>query len=124
MRVALKSIRGVEDVNVSLEKGEAVVTFATANAVRYQELVRAVEKNGFVVKGAKLVAAGRVNLTAGTAEFTVSGSNDRFRLQPASGGVAQIADSPGAEAQITGSVAEAPKGKTPDVLRYESVVPK
>lgn len=67
MRVALKNIKGVETVSVSLEKGEAVATFAPGNSVRYDDLLRAIEKNGFVVKGSKVVADGTVS-TAGVVQ--------------------------------------------------------
>jgi copper chaperone CopZ len=124
VRVALKSIPGVQAVDVSLEKGEAVATFSPGNTVRYEQLLRAIEKNGFVVKGSKLVADGRVNSNGGSTEFEVSGSNDRFRLEPANSGLAAVLEFVGNEVEITGAVPEVPKGKTPDVLRYESVVPK
>ena len=45
MRVALKDIKGVNTVNVSLERGEAVATFAPGNTVRYEQLLRAIETN-------------------------------------------------------------------------------
>ena len=123
VRVALKSIPGVQAVDVSLEKGEAVATFAAGNTVRYEQLLRAIEKNGFVVKGSKLVADGRVSSNGGSTEFEVSGSNDHFRLEAASSGVSPIAQF-GGKVEITGSVPEVPKDKTPEVLRYESVVAK
>jgi len=122
VRVALKDIKGVDTVNVSLERGEAVATFTPGNTVRYEQLLRAIEKNGFVVKGSKLVADGQVNTTGSAPEFQVSGSNDRFRLQPT--GSAPQASQLNGTIEITGSVAEAPKGKIPDVLTYESAVEK
>jgi len=115
--VALKGIKGVDRVDVSLQKGEAVVTFAPGNTVRYEDLLRAIEKNGFVVKGSKLIADGHLSAAE---EFTVSGSNERFRLEPASGTVAPITIA-NRDAEVTGSVAEVGKGRSPDVLRYVQV---
>ena len=124
VRVALKSIPGVQAVDVSLEKGEAVATFAGGNTVRYEQLLRAIEKNGFVVKGSKLVADGRVTSSNGSTEFEVSGSNDHFMIEPATSGLAPISQFAGKAVEITGSVPEVAKGKAPEVLRYESVVAK
>jgi hypothetical protein len=104
--------------------GEAVATFAPGNRVRYERLLRAIEKNGFVVKGSKLVANGRVVSSGGSYELEVSGSNERLTLEPASGDVAPVVQFVGRAVEITGSVPEVAKGKTPDVLRYNSVVPK
>ena len=122
MRVALKDIQGVQTVNVSLERGEAVATFAPGNTVRYDQLLRAIEKNGFAVKGSKLVVDGQVTQSNKEPELQVTGSNDRFRLQPSSG--ASPANQLTGSVEITGNVPEVSKGKAPDVLRYESVVRK
>ena len=122
MRVALKDIKGVDTINVSLERGEAVATFTPGNTVRYEQLLRAIEKNGFVVKGSKLIVDGQVITTGSAPELQVSGSNDRFRLQPS--GTAPRASQLNGTIEITGSVPEAAKGKIPDVLTYESVVQK
>jgi copper chaperone CopZ len=121
VRVALKSIKGVDSVNVSLEKGEAVATFVPGNSVRYSDLLRAIEKNGFVVKGSKIVADGRVTTTGAGSEFEVSGSGDRFQLKPAAGATASISRG---GAEITGEIPEVGKGKSADVLIYSSVVSK
>ena len=121
MRVALKDIKGVETVNVSLEKGEAVATLAAGNSVRYEQLLRAIEKNGFVVKGSRLTVDGEIVANGSKAELQVSGSGDRFHLEP-SGSVKQTEQMGAVE--ITGSVPEAAKGKIPDVLRYENVTKK
>jgi copper chaperone CopZ len=122
VRVALKNIKGVDTVNVSLEKVEAVATFAPGNTVRYNDLLRAIEKNGFVVKGSRVVADGIVNATGGAPELAVSGSGDRFRLQAEPSVAASLP--PGATVEITGQVPEVPKGKSADVLLYRSVVKK
>lgn len=123
MRVALKNIKGVDSVNVSLERGEAVATFAPGNTVRYNELLRAIEKSGFVVKGANVVADGNITAASGTPEFNVSGSGDRFRLQPASG-KSSTSSVPIGPVEITGQIPEVPKGKSADTLFYGAVAGK
>jgi len=121
VRVALKNINGVEDVNVSLSKGEAVATFARGNNVRYEQLLRAIEKNGFVVKGSKVVADGVVQANGATLELQISGSNQRLRLEAANSSVASAAGLTSKQVEVTGLVPEVAKGKSPEVLKYESV---
>ena len=121
MRVALKNINGVEDVNVSLSKGEAVATFARGNNVRYEQLLRAIEKNGFVVKGSKVVADGTVVANASTLELQISGSNQRLRLEAANSSIASAAGLTSKQVEVTGLVPEVAKGKSPEVIKYESV---
>ena len=121
MRVALKNINGVEEVNVSLSKGEAVATFARGNNVRYEQLLRAIEKNGFVVKGSKVVADGMVQANGSVLELQISGSNERLRLEPANSSVASAAGLASKQVEVTGLIPEVAKGKSPEVIKYESV---
>ena len=122
VRVALKDIPGVNEVQVSLSKGDAAVTFAPGNTVRYEQLQRAIEKNGFVLKGATLVADGTVVSSGAGYELQVSGSGDHLRLE--AGSAASLAALAGKSAEVTGDVPELRKGERPDVLRYTSGVAK
>jgi copper chaperone CopZ len=124
VRVALKNIGGVENVDVSLSKGEAVATFAPGNAVRYEQLLRAIEKNGFAVKGATVVATGKIAASNGGYELQISGSNEGLRLEPQSGAATTMAALVGKSVEVTGTVPEVAKGKSADVLRYSSMVEK
>lgn len=124
MRVALKSIKGVDTVNVSLEKGEAVATFAPGNSVRYDDLLRAIEKNGFVVKGSEVVADGTISTNGATTALDVSGSRDHFRLQSKETASQPTTFVAGAQVEVTGQIPEGSKGKSADVLLYGSVVKK
>lgn len=124
MRVALKNIPGVDTVSVSLEKGEAVATLSTGNTVRYQQLLRAIEKNGFTVKGSEVVADGVLTRNNGSFEFKISGSNEQFRAEPATQNAAPPENLPTQAVEITGTVPEVAKGSSPDLLRYELVVRK
>jgi copper chaperone CopZ len=121
VRVALKSIPGVDQVDVSLSKGEAVATLTSGNSVRYEQLLRAIEKNGFVVKGTTLTVDGTLAGSGGNLELQVSGSGDHFRLEPMSAGLASGAQFTGKTVEISGTVPEAAKGKNADVLRYTSL---
>lgn len=109
-------------MDVSLERGKAVATFTPGNTVRYEQLLRAIEKNGFVVKGSKLMVDGQVVSSGNVPELQVTGSGERFKLEP-TGNISGVNQLAGA-VEVIGSVPEVPKGKTPDVLRYESVVRK
>ncbi len=122
VRVALKDIPGVQSVDVSLTNGEATVVFAAGNTVRYEQLLRAIEKNGFVAKGARLVAAGTIG--ASGSEFLISGSNERLRLEPARAGAALPPSLAGKPAEVVGDVPEAEKGKSVGVIRFASVTEK
>jgi copper chaperone CopZ len=124
VRVALKNIQGVQSVEVSLAKGEAVTTFAPGNVVRYEQLLQAIEKNGFVVKGANVVVVGTVMAAKDAFELQVSGSNERIRLQPQSGDTATLKAMVGKAVQVTGFVPEVAKGKIADVIRYSAIEEK
>jgi copper chaperone CopZ len=124
VRVALKNISGVQKVDVSLEKGEAVAVLAPGNTVRYEQLLEAIAKNGFIVKGAKVTAIGRVTVLNHTPQLNISGSGDHFRLEPASRQIASVAQMSDKNVNVIGTVPEAAKGKLPEVLRYESVEAK
>lgn len=120
--MALKDIAGVNEVQVSLSKGDAVVTFAPGNSVRYEQLQRAIEKNGFALKGATLVADGTIVASGSGYELQISGSGDRLRLE--AGNTAAITALGGKNAEVTGDVPEVKKGERPEVLRYTSAVAK
>lgn len=122
VRVALKSIPGVDTVNVSLSKGEASVTFTPGNTVRYEQLEHAIEKNGFAMKGSSIVADGTIETAGKGFDLNISGSNDRLRLESAATNTPTLAALTGDKVEVTGDVPEAAKGKHTDLLRYTSVV--
>jgi len=116
VRVAIKNIEGVQSVDVSLSNGLATVVFAPGNHVRYEQLLAAVAKNGFVVKGTKVVAEGTIENSDGAASLRVSGSNDWFRLT----GVNSL-PLPGNRVQVEGEIPEVGKGKRADTIQSASV---
>jgi copper chaperone CopZ len=121
VRVSLKSVAGVESVDVSLEKGIATVKMKPANTATLKQLQDAITKNGFTVKQSNIVIAGAVLVSDGKAQLQVSGSNDVLLLIPDSQNVPNAAAMQGKSLVIAGTVPEAAKGKSPDSLRYRSI---
>ena len=124
MRVALKNVEGVQSVDVSLTKGEADVTLAPGNSVRYDQLLRAIEKNGFVIKGSVLVADGTVESAGNDFALHISVSNEQLKLQPEQASVAGPAPFSSKNVEVTGSVPEVGKDKSVDTIRYSSIAEK
>ena len=116
MRVAIKNIEGVQSVDVSLSNGLATVVFAPGNHVRYEQLVAAIDKNGFVVKGTKVVADGTIENNGGAVSLRVSGSNDLFRLTGEN-----LVSVNGNRVQVEGEISEIGKGKRADTIKSTSV---
>ncbi len=121
MRVSLKSVSGVDSVNVSLEKGLAVVKMKPGNVATLRQLNEAIAKNGFTMKDSTATVVGAVNLTDGRATLRVSGSNDLLQLLPQPGVTPNVASLVGATVVVEGTIPEGAKGKTSDIFRYRSM---
>ena len=117
VRVAIKDIDGVQSVDVSLSKGLATVVFAPGNHVRYEQLLKAIANNGFVVKGSRVVADGTIE-NSGSA-LRISGSNDVFRLAPPPVGNSVGAN--GSRVEVEGEIPEAGKGQRAETIQGASV---
>lgn len=122
MRVSLKSVAGIDAVEVSLEKGLAVVKMKPGNTVTFKQLQDAIKKNGFTMKQLNATIAGTVLLENGKAQLRVSGSNDVLNLIPESQSAPDVNVMNGKNVLVQGIVLEAPKGKLPDSIRYHSIV--
>lgn len=120
MRVSLKAVPGVELVEVSLEKGLAVVKMKPGNSVSFKQLNEAIAKNGFTMKDSVATVAGTVDESNGKAVLRVSGSSDVLTLIP-DGSAQNAAPETGKSVVVTGVVPEAGKGKISDVIRYRSI---
>jgi copper chaperone CopZ len=120
VRVSLKAVPGVELVEVSLEKGLAVVKMKPGNSVSFKQLNEAIAKNGFTMKDSVATVAGTVDESNGKAVLRVSGSSDVLTLIP-DGSAQKAAPETGKSVVVTGVVPEAGKGKMPDVIRYRSI---
>ena len=121
MRVSLKSVAGVASVDVSLEKGLAVVKMKPGNTATLKQLNEAITKNGFTMKDSTATVAGTVIETDGNAMLKVSGSNDLLKLMPQSTSAPSAVSMVGKTVLVGGTVPESGKGKAPDSLRYQSI---
>ena len=119
MSVSLKAVSGVDSVQVSLEKGLAVVKMKPGNTATLKQLNDAVTKNGFTMKDSTVIIAGAVTMTGGTAMLRVSGSNDLLQLVPQSGSTPKLVV--GKAVVIEGTIPEGVKGKPSDSIRYQSM---
>jgi hypothetical protein len=122
VRVSLKSVAGVDSVDVSLEKGLAVVKMKPGNTTTLKQLNDAIAKNGFTMKDSTATIAGTVVATGGKAVLRVSGSNEVLQLQPQSPSAAGEVSMVGKTVVVDGTIPEGVKGKTPDSIRYRSMM--
>jgi hypothetical protein len=121
VRVSLKSVSGVDSVDVSLEKGLAVVKLKPGNMATLKQLNEAIAKNGFTMKDSTATVAGTITSTDGNAMLRVSGSNDMLQLVPQSASAPIAVSMVGKTVLVEGTIPEAGKGKAPVSLRYQSI---
>ena len=121
MRVSLKAVAGVDSVDVSLEKGLARVRMRPGNTATLKQLQDAIMKNGFTMKDSKATVVGTILVTNGKPQLKVSGSNDVLHLVPASQSAPNASSLQGKSVVVAGTIPEAPKGKSPDSLNYQSL---
>jgi hypothetical protein len=121
VRVSLKSVSGVDSVDVSLEKGLAVVKMKPGNTATLKQLSEAITKNGFSMKDSRATLAGTVITTDGKVALRVSGSNDVLQLVPQSATAANVTSMVGKTVVVEGTIPEAGKGKAHDAIQYQSM---
>lgn len=121
MRVSLKSVSGVDSVNVSLEKGLASVKMKPGNTATLKQLNQAITKNGFTMKQSTATVAGEVVVTGGKPMLQVSGSNDMLELIPESGSASKASAMEGKSVLVEGTIPEAGKGQLSSSIRYRSM---
>jgi hypothetical protein len=120
VRVSLKSVSGVDSVDVSLAKGLATVKMRPGNTATLKQLQSAITKNGFTMKDSTATILGTVVVSSGKIQLQVSGSNELLSLVPesqASGDATSLS----AMVSVEGTIPEALKGKVPDSIRYRSI---
>jgi copper chaperone CopZ len=122
VRVSVKSVAGVESVDVSLAKGLAAVKMKPGNTVTLKQLQSAITKNGFTMKDSTVTVEGPVVVEAGTVQLKVSGSNEMLDLVP-QGQVAPAVALNGKSVTVTGVVPETAKGKSFSI-HYQSITEK
>ena len=121
MRVSLKSVAGVDAVDVSLDKGLAGVKMKPGNAATFRQLQDAITKNGFTMKPSSISVAGTIVITNGQPQLRVSGSNDEVKLIPGSLQTVNVNALAGKPVLVEGTLNEAEKGKAPDRIQYRSI---
>jgi copper chaperone CopZ len=122
VRVSVKSVAGVESVDVSLAKGLASVKMKPGNTVTLKQLQSAITKNGFTMKDSTVTVEGTAVVEAGRVQLKVSGSNEMLDLVP-QGQAAPSAALNGKSVTVTGVVPETAKGKSFSI-HYESITEK
>lgn len=121
MRVSLKSVSGVASVDVSLEKGLAVVKMKPGNTATLKQLNEAITKNGFTMKDSRAIVVGTVARTGDKSALRLTGSNEVLQLLPQSGAMLNETSLVGKTVVVEGTIPEGAKGKTSDTIRYQSV---
>ena len=121
MRVSLKSVAGVDAVDVSLEKGLASVKMKPGNAATLKQLQEAITKNGFTMKPSPVSVAGKIVMIKGQPQLQVSFSNDLVNLIPDGSLTTNVNAMADKRVTVEGTLEEAAKGKTPETIRYRSI---
>lgn len=121
MRVSLKSVSGVDSVDVSLEKGLASVKMKPGNAATFKQLQEAITKNGFAMKPSNVSVVGKIVTVNGHPQLQVSGSNDLVSLIPENPQTANVTSMADKSVLVEGTLNEAAKGKVPESIRYRFI---
>ncbi|MCU1283685.1 MAG: cation transport ATPase [Acidobacteriales bacterium] len=121
VRVAMKSVKGVETVEVSLNKGLATMNLKPGNSVAMKQLLEAISKNGFTTKQSKVTANGVIVSESGTLKLKVFGSNDTFTLTGEPAILDQARKLVGKNVLATGTIGEVLKGKSVDSMQLTSI---
>jgi hypothetical protein len=121
VRVSLKAVPGVDTVDVNLAQGLATVTLKPGNTATLKQLGDAIAKNGFTMKQSEATVVGKTVQDGGKTKLQIAGTGDVLDLVPGPNAAAVSAALVGRVVEVKGTVPEAAKGKTPDVIRYSSV---
>jgi copper chaperone CopZ len=117
----MKSVAGVDSVEVNLEQGVAAVKMKPGNTTPLKQVQAAITKNGFTMKQSSATITGTVVFDSGKTRLQVSGSNDVLDLTPESSAATGSQPFQGKTVVVTGTIPEAPKGAVPDSIRYRSI---
>lgn len=112
---ALKGLPGVEQVTVSLNRGEAVLTLSPDSPTTLSQVREVIRNNGFTPKAAAVSAAGELETSGEVLTLSV-GAAGSFTLEPAEDGAAlralqQLPE--GSAVHVMGRVEEEAGGSPP-----------
>jgi copper chaperone CopZ len=119
--VSLKSVNGVNSVDVSLNQGLATVTLKPGNTVTMEQLQRAITKNGFTTKQSNVVVTGTLLSDNAKLTLRVSGSNETFALVPQNQQARDFSHLNGKTVTVEGVIPEGKKGTRPDTIAVHSI---
>jgi hypothetical protein len=120
VRVSLKSVSGVDSVDVSLAKGLAAVKMKPGNTATLTQLRTAITKNGFTMKRSTLIVSGTVVVADGKPQLKVSGSNEMLDLTAEADVALAALSLNGKSVVVTGEIPETAKGKS-FAIQYRSI---
>lgn len=120
MSVSLKSVSGVDSVDVSLAKGLAAVKMKPGNTTTLKQLQNAITKNGFTMKQSGVTVVGAVVVDSGRVQLKVSGSNEMLDLIPDGQGTPIANTLNSKSVLVDGVVPETAKGKSFSI-HYRSI---
>jgi copper chaperone CopZ len=118
VRVSLKGIKGVEKVEVSLNKGLANIQLTPGNAVTIKQLLDAIAKNGFVTKQSLVIAVGDLIQDKLGARLRIIGSNETFAVIADEGMLKPLL---GRRVLLEGVVPEVQKGRVAGQIQVKSI---
>src|SRR3954452_4359368 len=119
VRVALKKFAGVDNVDVSLNKGSASVKLKPGNSIRPSAFWDAVRKNGFTPKVTRVVVRGQVTGN----RLEVGGTGELFDIkagEPLSG---QLKNSAGKPVILEGTLTPGKDVKAAVPLEVQTIRP-
>ena len=90
VRGAFLKLKGVKQVDVSLNKGTASATLRDGNTLTPEDFWQTVRKNGYTAKATKIVARGTIDQVDGRTQFRFAGRSYRLEKVEATKGSAVI----------------------------------
>jgi copper chaperone CopZ len=120
IRLSMKNVRGVNGVDVDLNKGLVTIKLTAGSTAELRQFNEAVEKNGFAHQDADVLVEGVLSGSPKAPLLQVTGTNDRYALVPFAQGV-DVTALLGKSVIIQGVLPQSPRGKIPVTLRYKTI---
>jgi copper chaperone CopZ len=120
IHVSMMGIQGVDKVDVNLNTGLVSIQLAPDNHAGMRQFNNAVERNGFTHKDAAVVVRGTLSGTPAAPVLEITGTPDRFQLQPSASPV-DLTPLFGKSVLVTGVLPQAPRGKVSEQFKYSAI---